>query len=400
MGDQNVTNNGFFSKYYVLTRDGFTYEIYNNGQNGRSFNSFVNNWGSLDATTHEPDYTSFSYSNVSEIRNKIHDPRDNDDHMHVTHKMFYTIPDASLPDSAFIWALDESAISYAGNGSTQKTWLSRNRDETLQPKNLRLEGKEGAGSLYTDKGGYFVFDSDVEGTYRIEVPAANPANNVVLTGRLVLGENRVFWDGKDAAGNSMIGGTELSHVKIQLSAAEIHFPFFDVESNVNGIEIQALDPSNNYYSPTRDTVFWNIPNSLTGTNPPTTYVSNVNGLPSTGIKTNNIATNKRLYWGENASAGDSQFGNNKGIVIWTNRVGKSHETNLDVTKLEIDLEVESVSSTITSTSSPTPGAIMVGDQLSYTIKIKNNGGGDATITPLMITLRLSFSMCPKELILM
>ena len=72
----SASKNGFFGKYYVLTRDGFTYEVDNNGHNGLSYNSFVNNTGTLVDNTDTQSYQSFSYpsSNVaSTIKAKLHD---------------------------------------------------------------------------------------------------------------------------------------------------------------------------------------------------------------------------------------------------------------------------------------------------------------------------------------
>lgn len=85
------SHDGFFAKFYALTRDGYSYLIDNNGQNGLSFNTFVNNKGTIDPASKESTYKSFAYpsGNVGHLTDRFHDPRTVDDANNVTHKMFY-----------------------------------------------------------------------------------------------------------------------------------------------------------------------------------------------------------------------------------------------------------------------------------------------------------------------
>lgn len=397
--------NGFYGKLYTLTRDGFTYEIDNNGQNGLSFNIFVNNNGTID-TSKDPDdlstpdnpgyrtYESFHYSGIGGILGKFHDPREVDDEYNVTHKIFYNLPDHSMPNDANIWVptgTKQYASDWymgASNGSTESIWLKRNKEGEIIPDDLKLVGVEGNEGLYTEKGANFEFTSELEGTYRIEIPSTSGQPRV-LTGVLVLGLNKVYWDGKDGSGND-ISGSPLSDVAIQLAGAEIHFPFLDVENNYYGVEIRAMnvDAAGNYtYVPTGDPdfgdyVFWNanaLGNQGSG-NPPTKRT--LNGLPSTGTRSTQSSNNQRLWWGaidnQRRNTGNN-FGDNRAIVIWTNRDGVEDNIYFPLNTKKYDLEVSAISSSIISTSSPLTNSIMVGDKLLYTADIKNNGPEDAVI---------------------
>ena len=45
----NDYNSGFYGKFYVLTKDGYIYQVDNNGQNGFNFAWFSNNRGIKNA---------------------------------------------------------------------------------------------------------------------------------------------------------------------------------------------------------------------------------------------------------------------------------------------------------------------------------------------------------------
>ena len=273
--------------------------------------------------------------------------------------MFYNTPDYhDLPDSAAIWIPSGGSLIpnftsswYRGseNGATGKLWLYRNKTGSFIPQDLKLVGVEGNEGLFTEKGANFEFTSDVEGTYRIEIPSGSGTNRV-LTGVLVLGLNRVFWDGKDGSGND-ISNNEISDVTIKLTGAEIHFPFIDVENNFNGIELRAMkaDEDGNYtYVANGDYVYWNAPfTTALGTNPPPLQVNNT--APGKSSTTSN--KNDRLWWGTNTNSGNN-FGNDRAIVIWTYREGNESKQNFPLYTKSYDLEVSEINSSIISTSSP------------------------------------------------
>lgn len=371
--DSQGNPDGFYGKFYALTRDGFSYLVDNRGHNGLSFNTFVNNKGTLKGGSgddrEDPDYKTFTFTNNPEgrtlIRDKFHDPRTEDNQLHVTHKMFYNKPAADMPETAAIWQPESGTfwpeVWNNTTGAKKEVWLYPTRGSII-PKDLRLIGVEGIEGYYTTKGANFVFESEVEGRYNITIPAENPANNRVLEGSLFIGENKVYWDGLDAAGSFMLG-ENLSDVTIKVLAAEVHFPFIDVENNVNGISIQALDMFHNMITndPDHDKVWWNLDgfsDGMLGSN-----ILNDNSIEGYNSLQESITVGgnirKNLRWGENG--GGNNFGDNKAVVEWINQTELSGGDNYTVTNLMTDLEVVSVTR----------------ESNSFEVKVKNNGPHDA-----------------------
>lgn len=375
---------GFYGKFYTYTRDGYAYEVNNNGQSGQSFNSFVNNLGALDKTKSPTaistptapgyaDYKSFDYSTYADVQKKFQDPRAADTQYDVTHKMFYGKPDITMPENASIWvptgAPAFTSLWSTGTGSKGTTWLHKPNYGIL-PDDLVLVGAEGSIGTFTSKGAFFRFTSKVEGTYSISIPSSTGCTRT-LTGNVYLGLNNVFWDGKDSCGVSMAGST-VSGVTLKLKAAELHFPFLDVENNGKGVEIRALDKDYNYVT-NGDTVYWNAPLTDKGSlNPPTKV--NLGGLPSyTGAKTIDISTNKRLWWGDVTENGNN-FGDSRAIIVWANREGDTGAMSFPLVHKKTDLAVTSL------TQSPSSPQVGIGDVITYTTTITNYGPDDAVVS--------------------
>ncbi len=129
-GTGSPNTKGFNGKFYTLTKDGYTYRVNNNGNNGLYFTFFVNNNGFIDATTQDPVYKSLNGSSPSFLAGKVHNPNIADTPKNITHKMFYTLPSADLPTSSI------GAVPGAS------TWL-KNAVVTPQVSNVTVVGVEG-----------------------------------------------------------------------------------------------------------------------------------------------------------------------------------------------------------------------------------------------------------------
>lgn len=99
-GASSPNSDGFRGLIYVLTKDGYIYQVDNNGNNGMHFTFFVNNLGFVDEETQEPLYKSLSTTNINQLRDKVHNPNEADNDTHITHKLFYTMPAEDLPQTA------------------------------------------------------------------------------------------------------------------------------------------------------------------------------------------------------------------------------------------------------------------------------------------------------------
>ena len=181
-GTSQVNSNGFFGVMYPLTKDGYTYRVNNNGNNGIYFTFFVNNNGFIDPTTQLPLYKSLTNTDATFLAGKVQDPNAADTALNITHKMFYTLPSSDLPSSS---------IGAVPGGST---WL---KNPVIVPvvTNLSLVGVEGTSGQVSYKGGYIKFNADVQGSYKIVIQGT-PANpgfvTRTLTGSSIAGANQII----------------------------------------------------------------------------------------------------------------------------------------------------------------------------------------------------------------
>ena len=221
-------------------------------------------------------------------------------------------------------------------------------------------GKAGTNPL----GGNFTFTASTGGAYTIAIDvnkngAFTDAIDRKLTGTFGAGTNQIYWDGLDGQGNKVPGGTAANYntsVSIKSTAGEVHFPFFDVERNVNGI---ILTRTNGPYAPD-DTVYWNdSPITVVGT-PPNPIVN------TTGVSS---AVNGHK-WGTPTTDpnNDGDFGNNKSIDTWAYITSTPVASTVGLQLQEADLAVTNL---LANTSCP-------GQPVTYTVTVKNNGPNDVT----------------------
>ena len=344
LGTFDVGFNGVFN---ILTKDGYQYIMNNNGQAGNGFTFFVNNKGfrNTDGTA--------SYKSIDNVNSpNVQDPRATDSPTDITQKIFFNAPAADLPSSASV------------PGSTT-TWLL-NSPVLPTVSNIVFMGAEGTlGKAGTNPlGGNFMFSTVATGTYiiTIDVNKNGTFNDPIdrkLTGIVSPGANIVFWDGLDGLGNKVPAAstaTYASNITIAAKAGEVHFPFFDVERNVNGI---ILTRTNGNFAP-NDTIYWDdTPITIVGT--PSKPVKNLTGISShsNGHK-----------WGTPASSplDDQDFGNNKSMDTWSYIATAPILNSVSFLLQEADLEVTSV----------TGSANCSGQPAVFTVIVKNNGPNDVT----------------------
>ncbi len=351
---------------YALTRDGYTYRIKNNGNNGIWFSFFVNNNGFINATTKQPLYRSLSSTN--NLSAQVQNPTAADTVNQITHKLFYTTPAADLP---------QGNVNGAVPGGS--TWL-RNIPPMPTVKNISIEGVEGISGQVSTKGGYIKFNTDLQGNYIITVSPPSPAKPRILTAPALIGNNEVYWDGKDGAGNALPAGTVPLNIVVQLQAAEVHFPYIDMEYNKNGTIIERMN-RNNLSEVEFSGVYWNdtnLPSSTNGTNP--------NPINNSHLLTGNNGINSNTNghkWGEGGTGSNGQFGDGKAIDTWTFARSEAVSINTSVDIRIANLAVTSLTADKTN--------MVPGDLVTFTVKVKNNGPDAANGSKFVFTLPTGFT---------
>ncbi|GAA4089575.1 gliding motility-associated C-terminal domain-containing protein [Mucilaginibacter panaciglaebae] len=338
---------GFNGVFHILTKDGYQYTLDNNGQAGNGFSFFANNKGFKTAGG-AASYQSINNTAAPLVQN----PTAPDTQSDITHKIFFNTPAADLPQSA-----------KTPDGST--TWLI---NPPFQPK---IEGVAFVGAEGTDGkagtaplGGAFTFYVTANGSYTLTIDANNngsyaDAVDRKLKGTATTGFNSVAWDGLDGLGNKISAGPTIYNADLAISLfnAEVHFPFFDVERNINGIKLTRTTGAG---APDY-TVYWDdSPITLSGT--PSSPLTNLTGISS--------LINGHKWGSATFTNSELDFGNNKSIDTWAYVTQPTVDSIVTFTVSEADLEVVSLTSDVITGC--------VGQTINYTAVVKNNGPNDVT----------------------
>ena len=346
-GELSSFSVGFNGIFYILTKDGYQYTLDNNGQAGNGFSFFVNNKGFRNASG------AASYQSVNNTTApNIQDPTSADTQSDITHKIFFNTPAADLPVTANI----------PGGGTT---WLV-NPPFVPTVSGVTFRGTEGTlGKAGTSPlGGTINFTATANGSYTIIIDANN--NGVFtdpidrkLTGTSNVGVNAISWDGLDGLGNKIPVGsvTYTANITLSLFSAEVHFPFFDVERNANGIKLTRTSGT----GAPDNTVYWDD-SQITVSGTPSSPIQNLTGI--------NSLINGHKWGTTTIINSDGDFGNNKSIDTWAYVTSAPINTSVSFTIQEADLEVVSLVADVNTGC--------VGQKVNYTVVVKNNGPSDVT----------------------
>lgn len=130
-------------------------------------------------------------------------------------------------------------------------------------RDLAFSGPTGTTETTLDTGGTFSFVTTEAGVYYIvvsrdgiDVDPTAPTNRVLRGVATAPGPVSVPWDGRDNSGAPFPAGTFTATAAVQ--GGEVHFPFLDVENNVDGgPEIELLNPPDITGDGTGDCPPWN-----------------------------------------------------------------------------------------------------------------------------------------------
>jgi len=335
------------SEVFILTDDGYQYRVDLNGQQPFGFIFFANNVGFIDQATGESLYRSVQLDQANNDAfmgtDGIHPPDIPDTAEFITHKIFFNPPDPNLPASA------PTTIG--------PTWLLTSPQQPPVVTGFGFVGVDGtpgrAGTF--DLGGNFVFTTTGRGNAQIVIDLnrngiLGDGNDRVLQSRVSPGFNQIFWDSRDGNGNPVPAGPVPYNTYIRTAVGEVHFPFLDVENNVNGFIIERLNGAG---APDA-TVFFD--DRLVGGTAP-----NLNtGVNSSG----------------GAHAFSNNFGDHKGIDTWAYRAGEFELFQDAVVIAEADLQVQKIG----------PAQIVAGQFITYTILVTNAGPSNVTGAPIADSL--------------
>jgi len=342
LGTFSVGFNGIFR---VLTKDGYQYILDNNGQAGNGFSFFSNNKGFRQLGG------SPSYKSINSLNNPdVQDPRAADTQTDITYKIFFNAPAADLPATA----------PTPGGGTT---WLLNPVAEPTLTS-FAIAGKEGVNGIVGvfPLSAVMSFNANKNGNYQITIDIDKngiftDAVDRKLSGVVVAGQNLVGWDGLDGLGNKAPGGKYSVNLNVVLYGGEVHFPFFDVERNVNGLKLTRI---NGFQSPDY-TVYWDDSPIIQSGTPSVPLINNVTGGDS---RTNGHK------WGT-PGAGAVDFGDERGLDTWAYIAATPLVASASFQLSEADLEVTGITTTGVS-------GTCAGQTISYTISVKNNGPSDVT----------------------
>ncbi|MEC5158708.1 hypothetical protein [Chryseobacterium sp. MP_3.2] len=366
--------NGFYGLMYVLTKDGYTYRVDNNGNNGLYFTFFVNNNGFLNTSTQLPLYKSLNTSTLT--TSNVQNPKNADLGSQITHKIFYTLPASDLPTN--------SNGAVPGNS----TWL-KNPTSNPTVSGVSLVGAEGVNGQVSNKGGNINFTASAQGNFLITIKStANPLAfpTRVISGAAIIGANSVLWDGKDGAGASLPSGTFPAEISVQFQGGEVHFPFIDMEYNKNGFKLELLN-KDNLSQVLSNIVYWddsNVANGTNGTDAPKGRYSDPKNNSHLS-PTNSLGINSTInghIWGQGATGTTGQFGDNKSIDTWAFIKGDVVTITSSINVRIADLEISAVT--------PNKTIVLPGETISVVVKAKNGGPDSVTGSKFTFTLPLGF----------
>lgn len=337
------------SEAYILTEAGYVYRIDLNGIEPFGFIFFSNNKG-FRRPNGNPFFSSVPLTPPPDFQNPLRNPDTGDDR---THRIFFNRPEPGILGTPL---------------------------EPMAPgevSNFRFIGDDGTrGQAASPGGGIFRFTTTQAGSYRVVIDLTGDGifgnddgsiRDRIITGRVSQGENEVVWDGLDGNDNPIPGGLQGFQVRINLFAAQVHFPFLDVEASPNGIILERLNGQNSpdftvYYDDSR----------FSGPGiPPDPLDASITGVGLAGVNSRNGA---HSYDCLDSSNEETCFGDRRGIDTWTFLPSQDFTFTDAIVIAEADLAVEK---RIRSDQVVANGTIV------FEITVTNNGPNDvmgATVT--------------------
>ena len=252
--------------FYILSKDGYIYQIDFNETDPWGFPLFSNSFGIVKGPQQQPSYLSFPDSIYTRSADPsswntedfyLYDPQAKDQGSLINNKIFFNPPDINMPSKAMVTDI--------ANMDTHTTWLF-NLLGTAEPQltDIGFQGfVEDAAicdpsiSTVVGNGGYILFTSNNNGTASVKLDIDNNGsfNDIVdrcLSTFVSTGRDSVLWDGRDGVGNIVPATPDFQlFYNIESRSGEIHIMMLDVENNPGGVTFTRMNglnsPSDDFY---------------------------------------------------------------------------------------------------------------------------------------------------------
>lgn len=251
--------------FYVLTKDGFQYQIDFKDTDPWGFPIFSNSTGLVTPdgspcyqSAEQSDYNRSGSTNEWTVGNKyLYEPQAEDEGSLINNKIFFNPPDPTMPATAMVTDM----LTF----NTHTTWLYNELVE-VNPEfeNVAFAGIKSSQTVCEEAftaevgmGGLINFNVNTSGTAIISLDLNNNGNfndpvDKKYVQRVEAGENSIQWDGRDGEGTVL--GAQLNfqiNYKLEIRAGEIHIMMLDVENNPGGVAFTRLNglesPSKEFY---------------------------------------------------------------------------------------------------------------------------------------------------------
>ncbi|RMG83982.1 MAG: hypothetical protein D6714_08870, partial [Bacteroidetes bacterium] len=253
-----INQNGFKTSptYYILTKDGFTYEVSFNEADPFRFPISSNSSGFVyenldrtymsqyrDSVIRSDDYTSWLPGQVYYYEPQAEDLNGG---LLVNNKVFFNLPDPTMPAIGLVTDI------YRNN--THVTWLYNppatftvtiDSFEVVAFNELNEPCNDG--TIEAGIGGNLNFQSSLSGTAVLQLDLNHDGDFADAVDRTILqniqpGTNTIFWDGKDGTGTPVPATNDfMFNYKIEVRGGEAHIIMEDIENNFKGVTFSWID---------------------------------------------------------------------------------------------------------------------------------------------------------------
>jgi large repetitive protein len=241
--------------FYVLTKDGFIYQVNANEVDPFRFPFFSNSLGLVDWNSNPAYRSAFDSEVIIDLTGDISNwapgsvylyrPQSKDAGLLVNNKLFFNIPNPDLPGTA--------AVTDVFNDETYTTWLRRAVEE-FRLDSIYLLGLStqdylcAPGTMEYAGGAYIILEANLGGIVTLELDLNNNGifndpEDVKLGGKTGEGIDSIFWDGNDGLGNPVFIQDDFTFgYRGSIRFGECHFILADVENCEGGVTFEWLNP--------------------------------------------------------------------------------------------------------------------------------------------------------------